>query len=442
MDIYLNKKIISDLKLSNDIIGAYVALKKIHYSMDKTKYYVNINMLLFELFGNCNYNRNDYKHISDGLLGLIKNKLVTVVNKVSSSEYIVDLSALVIDRKKNKDDSFTIITEEELYFIMNYSSENGKRGIDRLAFIRYFINFVGSINFHQGIYSDAAGTQKTDFVGYMSQEYLYRLSGISKNTLIKFNEILESNKIIYVYHHKKNKQMEDDSYRAVTNHYGRYKDKEDIMKFALQYEQEKGIADKLTDAVSNRHKGLANMYRELVKGKGQNYSETLIREIYNYIHKCNEEIQKDIDSKNSQTYLTDSDKRYLEKLEKKIRDEKVFDKYNFLFMKQGSCAPDNDVWGEPDSIEKDFSIDEILDMPTIGANPTKIITIKKPIQKKNTSIPDDVIIQRYADNLYKEYGSEYEKSLFIAELSEKFPGLVDYEKYWDRAKSFFELNVL
>lgn len=441
MDIYLNKKIISDLKLSNDIIGAYVALKKIHYSMDKTKYYVNINMLLFELFGNCNYNRSDYKHISDGLLGLIKNKLVTVVNKVSSSEYIVDLSALVIDRKKNKDDSFTIITEEELYFIMNYSSENGKRGIDRLAFIRYFINFVGSINFHQGIYSDAAGTQKTDFVGYMSQEYLYRLSGISKNTLIKFNEILESNKIIYVYHHKKNKQMEDDSYRAVTNHYGRYKDKEDIMKFALQYEQEKGIADKLTDAVSNRHKGLANMYRELVKGKGQNYSETLIREIYNYIHKCNEEIQKDIDSKNSQTYLTDSDKRYLEKLEKKIRDEKVFDKYNFLFMKQESCASDNDVWGEPDSIEKDFSIDEISDMPTMGANPTKIITIKKPIQKKNTSIPDDVIIQRYADNLYKEYGSEYEKSLFIAELSEKFPGLVDYEKYWDRAKSFYELNV-
>lgn len=441
MDIYLSKKIINDLKLSNDIIGAYIALRKIQYSMDKTKYYVTINMLLYEMFGNCNYNRSDYKHIADGLTGLIENKLVIVVDKVSNSEYIVDISALVIDRKKNKDDSFTIITEEELYFIMNYLSENGKRGIDRLAFIRYFINFVGSINFNQGIYTDATGTQKTNFVGYMSQEYLYKLSGISKNTLIKFNEILESNHIIYVYHHKKNKQMEDDSYRAVTNHYGRYKDKEDIMKFALQYEEKNGIADKLTDAVSNRHKALANMYRELVKGKGQNYSDNLIREIYNYIHKCNEEIQKDIDDKNSQTYLTDSDKRYLEKLEKKLRDEKIFDKYNFLFKKQESCASDNDVWGEHDSMQKDFSIDEISDMPTMSANSTKVITIKKPMQKKNMSIPDDVIIQRYADNLYKEYGSEYEKSLFIAELSEKFPGLVDYEKYWDRAKSFYELNV-
>ena len=441
MDIYLSKKIINDLKLSNDIIGAYIALRKIHYSMDKTKYYVNVNMLLFELFGNCNYNRSDYKHISDGLIGLIENKLVTVVDKVSISEYIVDLSELVIDRKKNDDDRFTIITEEELSFIMYYSSENGKRGIDRLAFIRYFINFVGSINFNQGIYSDAAGTQKTDFVGYMSQEYLYKLSGISKNTLIKFNEILESNHIIYVYHHKKNKQLEDDSYRAVTNHYGRYKDKEDIIKFALQYEKEKGIADKLTDAVSNRHKALANMYRELVNGKGQNYNDELIREIYNYIHKCNKEIQKDIDSKNSQTFLTDSDKRYLEKLEKKLRDEKVFDKYRFLFEKQESFGAECDVWGEDDSIEKNFSMEEILDIPTMSENPTKIITVRKPIQKKNVIIPEDAVIQRYADNLFKEYGNEYEKSIFIAELAEKFPGLNDYEKYWDRAKSFYELSV-
>ncbi len=119
----------------------------------------------------------------------------------------------------------------------------------------------------------------------MSQEYLYKLSGISKNTLIKFNEILESNNVIYVYHHKKNKKEDDGSYRAVTNHYGRYEDKEDIYKFAIQYEKEKGIAERLSDAVSNRHKALANMYRELEKGKDRNYGDDLIREIYNYIHK-------------------------------------------------------------------------------------------------------------------------------------------------------------
>lgn len=125
----------------------------------------------------------------------------------------------------------------------------------------------------------------------------------------------------------------------------------------------------------------------------------------------------------------------------------------------------DDQWGETDSMDKDFSIEEMLDMPTVNdiksnpkvsemnmdktveatnttiTNPVKVITIKKPAQKDNV-VPDDVIIQRYADNLYKEQGNECEKSLFILELAEKFPGIDDYEKYWDRAKSFFELNVL
>lgn len=367
MDIFLSKKIISDLKISNDSIGAYIALKKIQYSLEKSNYYISINMMLYELFGNNNYNRSDYIHISDGLTGLFKNKLVLITYEITTTEWIVDLSKLVIDTKKNEDDYFTSIREEELYFIMNYVSDSGKRGIDRLSMLRYYINFIGSINYNQGVYIDATGRQKNNFVGYMSQEYLYKLSGISKNSLIKFNKILEGNKIVYIYHHKKNKQEDDGSYRAVTNHYGRYEDKEDIYKFAVQYEKEKGIADRLSDAVSNRHKALANMYRELEKGRGQNYSDDLIREIYNYIHKCNMEIQKEIDSKNSQTYLTDSDQRYIKKLKEKLRDEKVFDKYEFLFKKEMPSDSDNDDWGEPNSMERlddgDYSLEDIGDMP-------------------------------------------------------------------------------
>lgn len=362
MDIYLSKKITSDLKLSNDSIGAYVALKKIRYSLEKSNYYISLNMMLYELFGNHNYNRIDYKHIADGLTGLFNNKLVSITYEITTTEWIVDLSGLVIDIKKNKDDCFTVIREEELYFIMNYASDSGRRGIDRLAMLRYFINFIGSINYNQGIYIDATGRRKTNFVGYMSQEYLYKLSGISKNTLIKFNEILEGNNIIYVYHHKKNKKENDGSYRAVTNHYGRYEDKEDIYKFAIQYEKEKGIADRLSDAVSNRHKALANMYREIEKGRGQNYGNDLIREIHNYIHKCNVEIQKEIDSKYSQTYLTDSDIRYIEKLKEKLRDETVFDKYDFLFEKQISFDIGNDDWEEPGSMDivedEDYNLED------------------------------------------------------------------------------------
>ncbi len=173
------------------------------------------------------------------------------------------------------------------------------------------------------------------------------------------------------------------------------------------------------------------------------------------------EIQKEIDGKNSQTYLTDSDVRYIEKLKGKLRDEKVFDKYTFLFEKK---IDSDDNWGEPNSMETVFSAEEILDMPvesdlvqkpekstlsedqpidisTFSENPVKIITIKK--KEQNREIPLDVKIQQYADDLYKQhgYGTEYEMSIFIDELSEKFPGLDDYGKYYNRAKKYHEMSI-
>lgn len=109
-------------------------------------------------------------------------------------------------------------------------------------------------------------------------------------------------------------------------------------------------------------------------------------------------------------------------------------------------------WGEPDPLEKDFSVEEILEMKTQSEvnisgvsnssikNPITTITIKKPVQKQNI-ISDDVKIQKYADNLYKQYGSEYEKSIFMVEPAEKFPGLSEYEKYYDSAKKLHDLSV-
>lgn len=74
-------------------------------------------------------------------------------------------------------------------------------------------------------------------------------------------------------------------------------------------------------------------------------------------------------------------------------------------------------------------------------NPVKTITIKKKAQ--NREKPKDIEIQEYAETLYEQYGfgTGYEKSLFIAELSEKYPGLDNYEKYYDRIKLFQELGI-
>ena len=123
---------------------------------------------------------------------------------------------------------------------------------------------------------------------------------------------------------------------------------------------------------------------------------------------------------------------------------------------------DNDDWGEPNSMEKldnrDYSLEDIVDMPvendlvsepekltvsedSFPMNPVKTITIKKKAQ--NREKPKDIEIQEYAETLYEQYGfgTGYEKSLFIAELSEKYPGLDNYGKYYDRIKLFQELGI-
>lgn len=100
---------------------------------------------------------------------------------------------------------------------------------------------------------------------------------------------------------------------------------------------------------------------------------------------------------------------------------------------------ENDLVSEPEKIT--VSEDKTADIDSFPMNPVKTITIKKKAQ--NREKPKDIEIQEYAETLYEQYGfgTGYEKSLFIAELSEKYHGLDNYEKYYDRIKLFQELGI-
>ena len=80
--------------------------------------------------------------------------------------------------------------------------------------------------------------------------------------------------------------------------------------------------------------------------------------MYNRQNK-NKALQDEIDAKYAQTYLTDSDKAYVKGLEAQKRDVSVFEQFDFLNVntKDGNT----DDWGE----QIDFSVEEILDMPTV-----------------------------------------------------------------------------
>ena len=77
----------------------------------------------------------------------------------------------------------------------------------------------------------------------------------------------------------------------------------------------------------------------------------------------------------------------------------------------------------------------------VTVNHVKTIVIKKKWQ--NRKIPLDTQSQQCVDELYKQYGciTEYEKSIFIVKIIEKFSGLDDYEKYYNSAKKLHDLNA-
>ena len=112
---------------------------------------------------------------------------------------------------------------------------------------------------------------------------------------------------------------------------------------------------------------------------------------------------------------------------------------NFTIEEILDMPLENDLVSEPEKLT--VSEDKTADVDNFPMNPVKTITIKKKTQ--NREIPLEVKIQQYADELYEQhgYGTEYEMSIFIAELAEKFPGLDDYEKYYDSAKKLHELSI-
>ena len=55
MNIYLDNKIINDVTMSDAEISVYVALRSLYASNRKAQY-ISYNMLMYELFGNSDYN--------------------------------------------------------------------------------------------------------------------------------------------------------------------------------------------------------------------------------------------------------------------------------------------------------------------------------------------------------------------------------------------------
>ena len=380
----------------------------------------NVGYCLTGKFIDSQIDKNLIKGIKKGFEGLKKEEDIIILDQ-NKNNYIIDGKSCYMDTKKFH---FIII---QLWEIQKIFSSLGAYGFNVL---RFFVNIIGTIN----------GNSKS---WHMTQDDMVLSWGFSKNTVNEYLCKLEELKLLYTFRSKARKA--DETFHRVGNVYGRYNDKDLVKQEGIQYLStvpNHPIQKHFYPRTSTKLK-----YNNFLKGSKKYDDRKEVEDLFIACVGYNDSF-KDFPNDNID-YL----------------DLSVFKKYGFdipIYENKKlnkNKITSHDDWGEPNSMETEdnnFTMEEILDMPiqsdliledktsnaeTIPMNPVKIITIKK--KEQNKEIPLEVKIQQYADDLYEQhgYGTEYEKSIFIVELAEKFPGLNDYEKYYDSAKKLHDLSV-
>ena len=362
-NLFLNKDLVTGNSLTVDGVLAYTALRIIIdesiplYNQTNTVDCVSVNRLAYALVGDMDYEKVLIDSLVRGIAELSGGKWISIRKDLStkaSYEYVLDLSAMWLDTDKDK---FIIVSPNEVYKIMTCNEVMKKK----ISMLKYFMALISTF--------DWALDSK---IGHMSQQFIAGLADNSTRTCQRYNDILEEMEMIFVY--KSNDKVRiNDKLKQIKNCYSRFEDKYACEQYASNYENMYGVEHKIVQSKKNKsqadhNRRLGAIYNQICFNN-TDYDKETIKEVYKYINNKNKALQDEIDAKYAQTYLTDSDKAYIEGLEAQKRDVSVFEQFDFLNDVSNNCKADDD-WGE----QIDFSVEEILDMPTVcevQMNPTK-----------------------------------------------------------------------
>lgn len=340
MKIFLNSNIINNLNLSKYDIATYVAIRSIYHSNQK-EFYISTDMLAYTLFG-CNIPTRALGQIKKSITNLAQLGLFEIIKTLNQSagSYVIKDKLLNVDTTRAiiTGEYFTVISFDEMRMIMTLPCKNNK-----FALLRFFINVVGTFDRGYGIYEDMDA--KTNFVGYMTQEYIGKLSGINVGVVEDYFQILEDVYLLYVYRHT-GVRCVNGQFQSLANHYGRYKDKEDIIQFALAYEKSIGVKSAKQNSNANHKRAIMAKYKYILSDPNkylQKYSEQELIAIYQYISKRNQQ-QKDIEKSD-------------------IKDLTVLEQVPCIIEYMKKCAEyDNSDWGDYNELTNS---DEEVDLETV-----------------------------------------------------------------------------
>lgn len=354
--LFLKTDLITGNTLTQDGVLAYIALRTLIdesiplYNKISSMDCISINRLAYSLIGEMDYEKALTDSLQRGIYELACGEWISIHKDLSTNksyEYVLDLEKIWLDTAKDK---FTVVFQADVYKIMTCSEKMDKR----IRMLKYFVALVSTFDWSLDCK-----------IGHMSEQFIADQADNSVRTCQRYNDILVDMQMIYVY--KSNDKVRvGDKLKQIKNCYSRYEDKDVCERYASGYEDMYGVEHKIVQTKKNKEQAdnnrrLAQIYNRICEGYGDTYDEATIKKVYKYVANRNKSLQNDIDEKYDQPYyaekgeLSYSDQAWVEKLESQIRDTSIFEQFEFLNV-------DADNWGE----QIDFSVEEILDMPTMG----------------------------------------------------------------------------
>ena len=307
--LLIPEKLIFDNTFSNYSLAVYCVLRTLSQPTQLPIQCVTQEQVEFYLTGQLSNRRRMSDYIKCGINELVENHIIEK-NDIVQKHFILDCTNLCTNESQ---EHFAIITFEEVKKIFNVENTNN------FLLLKYFCSLIWTISSKITVYLEN-GEYKNRVVGNFTIDYLSEISGIGVRTIIEYNKILEEIGLIYIYRQEDFVLDKENNIKRLNNIYGRASDIEYITTFAKNqqkhYESYRYLEN--NNKKANTKRRLAQMYQQLLRGGGKDYTKKDITEIYNYVIEENQKYERMYEKNKCEDYLD------------KIRNTDIFDKYEFL----------------------------------------------------------------------------------------------------------------
>ena len=320
MKLFLDKQL-----NTNDKEMAILAILNGMYSNKYDHLSTSVSLIGYEMTGKFLKTSNKRERtiidgIKDAIKTLIDKGIIEIIDK-NNDNYVFSGKGLEVNSNQKK---FVALEQWEMQSIFEIANKP-------FNVFSFFCSLIGTVN-----------NQTKEW--HMSQDEMISLWGYGKETVNDYLDQLEKMQLIFVYRHKKRRA--NGTYQKLNNSYGRYSDKDAVIAEAQKYSDTVECEDWVEKLDRRAIKLRYNAYCDGAKKYINNPAAVvaLYKECVAY--------NKSLKYKPVEGYY-DGEYKQGELLDLSVFPGDVRNE-----------ADDN--WGDPVSMEHDFSVEEMLDMPVMG----------------------------------------------------------------------------